>query len=119
MELADGAELTEHQVDVLSGTLAALTAELEDSVAAEAPTAPATPRGSAGGRPRPTGPRPRTAIGARAEEEETLAPDEEPQDWDEPAEEIVDEAPEDPGASAAFGSSMQPARARRSPLWGS
>ena len=27
--LADGTELTEHQVDVLSGTLAALTAELE------------------------------------------------------------------------------------------
>ena len=35
MLLADGAELTEHQIDVLSGTLAALTAELEDSVAAE------------------------------------------------------------------------------------
>jgi ribonuclease E len=34
VELADGAELTEHQVDVLSGTLAALTAELEDSEAA-------------------------------------------------------------------------------------
>ena len=35
MLLADGAELTEHQIDVLSGTLAALTAELEDAVAAE------------------------------------------------------------------------------------
>jgi hypothetical protein len=29
--LADGAELTEHQVDVLSGTLAALTTEVENS----------------------------------------------------------------------------------------
>src|SRR5947207_14129474 len=29
--LPDGAELTEHQVDVLSGTLAALTAEVESS----------------------------------------------------------------------------------------
>ena len=32
VKLADDAELTEHQVDVLSGTLAALTAELEESV---------------------------------------------------------------------------------------
>jgi superfamily II DNA or RNA helicase len=37
-----------------------------------------------------------------AEEDEALAPDEEPQDWDEPTEEAVAEAPEDPGASRRF-----------------
>jgi superfamily II DNA or RNA helicase len=108
IELADGAELTEHQVDVLSGTLAALTAELEDSVAAESPNGDPTvaavdveelsadeagPNGAEatnGGREPSAG------------EDEALAPDEEPQDWEEPAEEIVDEAPEDPGASRRF-----------------
>src|SRR5919204_1454882 len=33
VRLADDAELSEHQVDALSGTLAALTAELEDATA--------------------------------------------------------------------------------------
>ena len=107
--LADGAELTEHQVDVLSGTLAALTAELEDSVAEEdsngrdgvsasgdaAPAPPGEP--AANGAEAPNG-----AGEAIADEDEALAPDEEPQDWEEPAEEIVPEAPEDPGASRRF-----------------
>ena len=106
--LADGAELTEHQVDVLSGTLAALTTEIESS-------APDSGNGA--------GP-PETELadddatpavaeledngdgnGAEevAEEDETLAPDEEePQDWEEPAAEMVAEAPEDPGASRRF-----------------
>jgi superfamily II DNA or RNA helicase len=104
VELADGAELTEHQVDVLSGTLAALTAELEDSVAAEQtngagaadPVRRAGP--AANGAEAANGDR----DGAATEEEESLAPDEEPQDWEEPAEELVDEAPEDPGASRRF-----------------
>ena len=108
--LADGTELTEHQVDVLSGTLAALTAELEDSVAAESSNGSgAAPAGVAGnGEPRSV-----AKLGdidadgangdeAIAEEDETLAPDEEPQDWEEPAEELVAEAPEDPGASRRF-----------------
>jgi ribonuclease E len=110
VELADGAELTEHQVDVLSGTLAALTAELEDAVAAESPNgADPAPGGTtangdaaqleAGGNGA------EAANGAPsdvAEEDEALAPDEEPQDWDEPTEEAVAEAPEDPGASRRF-----------------
>ena len=110
VRLADGAELTEHQVDVLSGTLAALTAELEDSVAAESwngagrssaeldsddPSPPVDAKlegdGSNG------------AAEEVAEEDETLAPDEEePQDWEEPAAGLVAEAPEDPGASRRF-----------------
>jgi superfamily II DNA or RNA helicase len=109
VKLADDAELTEHQVDVLSGTLAALTAELEESVAAEdsngsdggavASGAGAPPSGEAGANGA------EAANGAReapADEDEALAPDEEPQDWEEPAEEIVSEAPEDPGASRRF-----------------
>jgi superfamily II DNA/RNA helicase len=102
VKLADGAELTEHQVDVLSGTLAALTAELEESVAGE------DSNGSGGGAARSGEPAangtesPNGAPEAPADEDETLAPDEEPQDWEEPAEEIVPEAPEDPGASRRF-----------------
>jgi superfamily II DNA or RNA helicase len=107
--LAEETELTEHQVDVLSGTLAALTAELEESVAAES-------RNGAGRSPAEDGDDPGTpvavevagddghgAAAALAEEDEALAPDEEePQDWVEPAAEMVDEAPEDPGASRRF-----------------
>ena len=111
--LADGADLTEHQVDVLSGTLAALTAELEDSVAVEssngAGRAPAEVDGDLDGddglQPVPAeleadgqnGP-----VEDIVEEDETLAPDEEPQDWEEPSADLVAEAPEDPGASRRF-----------------
>ena len=109
VELADGAELTEHQVDVLSGTLAALTAELEDSVAAEdsngieGAAAPRVADDARPGEPAANGADAANGAGeANADEDETLAPDEEPQDWEEPAEELVPEAPEDPGASRRF-----------------
>ncbi len=109
VELADGAELTEHQVDVLSGTLAALTAELEDSVAAEdsngveGAAAPSVAADARSGEPAANGADAANGAGeAIADEDETLAPDEEPQDWEEPAEELVPEAPEDPGASRRF-----------------
>jgi ribonuclease E len=108
--LADGAELTEHQRDVLSGALAALTTELEDSVAAESwngagrssaevdgddPCSPVAAELAGDGG---TG-----AADEVAEEDEALAPDEEePQDWVEPAADLVAEAPEDPGASRRF-----------------
>ncbi len=105
--LADGAELTEHQVDVLSGTLAALTAELEDSVAEEDSNGSDGVSVSGDAAQAPPGEPPangaEAANGAgEADEDEALAPDEEPQDWEEPAEEIVPEAPEDPGASRRF-----------------
>ena len=69
--------------------------------AAARPSSPATARR----RPSPSSRTTGTANGAEevAEEDETLAPDEEePQDWEEPAAEIVAEAPEDPGASRRF-----------------
>jgi superfamily II DNA or RNA helicase len=107
VRLADEAELTEHQVDVLSGTLAALIAELEDSVAAES-------WNGAGGEVELTGDGASSATlegngdgngvaEVVAEEDETLAPDEEePLDWEEPVADAVAEAPEDPGASRRF-----------------
>ena len=113
VQLADGADLTEHQVDVLSGTLAALTAELEDAVAVESWNGAGRPSsdgdgdgdGEGGGPPATTelvADGPNGAPEEVAEEDETLAPDEEPQDWEEPSADLVAEAPEDPGASRRF-----------------
>ncbi len=101
--LLDGAEFNEHQVDVLAGTLAAITAELESPEGEArrngrgngAAKAPAEGNGEAAG---PNG-------DPELDENDVLEPDEEPQDWDEPAEEdedVVAEAPEDPGASRRF-----------------
>src|SRR5581483_8749480 len=95
--LADGAELSEHQVDALSGTLAALISELEEGRSA--------PSGNGSG--------PQAPVPAALEEpsangegdDEALAADEEPRDWDEEApdaEEVIEDAPEDPGASRRF-----------------
>ena len=107
MLLADGAELTEHQVDVLSGTLAALTTEIENSAsdshngAGRSATELAGDDGTLGGTELEDN-GDRSEAAEVAEEDETLAPDEEPQDWEEPATEMVAEAPEDPGASRRF-----------------
>jgi hypothetical protein len=102
--LRDGAELNDHQVDALAGTLAAITGELESpegearrngrgNGTAKAPAEPSTPE--------PEGPNGEPELDA----DDVLEPDEEPQDWDEPVEgeaELVAEAPEDPGASRRF-----------------
>ena len=115
-KLRDGAELNPHQVDALSGTLTELMAEQQ--VAAENGVALA--------------PIDATDVAAESEADsdeeidededelasgngevdeaelpdEELAPDEEPQDWDEAAEEEAEEtvevAPEDPGAERRF-----------------
>jgi ribonuclease E len=106
--LADGAELSAHQVDALSGTLAALIAELERSNGAGAANGPTPP--TANGET----PVARTAVPAHGSEngdedleieDAPLDESEEPQDWeDEPEEdeEVVAEAPEDPGAARRF-----------------
>jgi ribonuclease E len=94
--LKDGAELNDHQIDALSGTLAALVSEIEGSGSGAngGRSGPANGEGSSGGN------------GALAtEEEETLGEDEEPQDWrdpDEEQEEASAEAVDDPGASRRF-----------------
>ena len=95
--LRDGAELSEHQVDALSGTLAAIIAELEG---------PDSGRTNGNGAPASNGAP--AANGAGGEDEESLAEDEEPQDWDEDPlsaedeEDVVLDAPDDPGASRRF-----------------
>jgi ribonuclease E len=91
--LNDGAELNDHQVDALSGTLAALVSEIEKPGS----------NGNGNGR-QANGP---AGNGAALEEEDedALAEDEEePQDWDSAEEdEDVDAAViDDPGASRRF-----------------
>jgi ribonuclease E len=93
-KLRDGAELNPHQVDALSGTLTELMAEQQ--TAAENGAEPAAAE--------PSEP---SDDGSEDEEPDELAPDEEPQDWEEaPAtdeeEEPVAEAAEDPGAERRF-----------------
>jgi ribonuclease E len=106
--LRDGAELDEHQVDALAGTLAAITAELES------PEGEAR-RGNGRGNGNGNGVKLDSDAAAEVvdgdgeveldEDEDLLAPEEEPQDWEEPTDEdaeLVAEAPEDPGASRRF-----------------
>jgi ribonuclease E len=113
-ELVDGTDLSEHQVDALAGTLAALTAELERANGTRA-----NGRGRGNGQ-RQAGDGNGTGEaknGGEAEaaatdgdgatelaEDDVLSPDEEePLDWDEAeAEEELTEAPEDPGATRRF-----------------
>jgi superfamily II DNA or RNA helicase len=93
--LNDGAELSAHQIDALAGTLAALVSEVEQAALDAAADAAASASNGQNG----------DGADATAEEDEVLAPDEEPQDWDEPGatdEELIDEAPEDPGAGRRF-----------------
>jgi len=93
-KLVDGTELSEHQVDALSGTLAVLISDVQDEDAADAVTE------TAGDTPAPAG----SANGDAADDDEALAPDEEPQDWEEDTaeEEIVAEVVDDPGAARRF-----------------
>jgi ribonuclease E len=101
-KLRDGAELNPHQVDALSGTLTELMAEQQvaangsgngdASPAAKAPPAGLEPSEGDG-----------DANGEVALEDEALGADEEPQDWELPADdETIEEAPEDPGAERRF-----------------
>jgi ribonuclease E len=102
--LADGAELSAHQVDALSGTLAALIADVQERInghpwkgngagaPAEATEEQPTPESSGNGA---------EAISVEDEEEATEA--EEAEDWTEEKDaDVVVEAPEDPGASRRF-----------------
>ncbi|MFN8111661.1 MAG: DEAD/DEAH box helicase family protein [Solirubrobacterales bacterium] len=90
--LRDGAELSEHQIDALSGTLAAVIAEIEE---------PGSNRNGNGAAAR------NAEAGANGDDDDALADDEEPQDWaDEPVadedEDVVAEAADDPYASRRF-----------------
>src|SRR3954452_12803676 len=104
--LADGAKLDPHQVDALSGTLAAMIADIQERLNGHAWTG----NGNGGAPPAAAketkdegsenGASADTAEEALEEEEEEATEEEEAEDWVEPEdEEIVEEAPEDPGAN--------------------
>jgi ribonuclease E len=93
--LADGTALTGHQVDALSGTLIALTAEIQRNGS----------NGNGNGAAPPLAPEELASPAIPGEEEidEEVEADEEPLDWDEgELEEEVAEAPEDPNAARRF-----------------
>ena len=96
-QLADGAELNPHQVDALSGTMTALTAEVENPGS----------NGSTDGAPVlidvAAEDKKQADDDAELEGDDIVDEDEEPLDWETPDEEdVIDEAPEDPGASRRF-----------------
>ncbi len=106
-KLRDGAELNPHQVDALSGTLTELMAEQQVAIAGEANGNGAVEAAEKAPAPASGGDGEDGAEGdGEAALDEELAPDEEPQDWEEaPAEdeeETIEEAPEDPGAERRF-----------------
>ncbi len=102
-KLRDGAELSPHQVDALSGTLAELMTEQQTAADVDRRNGEAAAEAEAGNGAEPT---PAAELdGDEPLEDEELAPDEEPQDWEEPEaeeEEAIEEAPEDPGAERRF-----------------
>jgi ribonuclease E len=111
-KLRDGAELNPHQVDALSGTLTELMAEQQVALDDEANGGNGN-GASATEKAPPASTKAASENGAEADAEDELedpdaelAPDEEPQDWEEAAaeddEETIEEAPEDPGAERRF-----------------
>ena len=103
--LADGAELSAHQVDALSGTLAALIADVQErlnghpwSGNGNARSAPSTTAEAEEDEQRQNG----SENGDAFEDEDEATEDEEAEDWTDEEDEDVVEAPEDPGASRRF-----------------
>jgi ribonuclease E len=101
-KLRDGAELNPHQVDALSGTLAELMGQQQVGGAAAAAENGNGEGGNGAATAEGSGP----DGAAELDDDDEVAADEEPQDWEEqPAdedEEVVEEAPEDPGAERRF-----------------
>jgi ribonuclease E len=103
-KLRDGAELSGHQIDALSGTLAELISEQERANGRGNGVAEQAALSRTGAEPPADDAAAANGEGPIAAEDE-LAPDEEPQDWvDEPDtdEQPIEEAPEDPGAERRF-----------------
>ncbi|MFL5819966.1 MAG: DEAD/DEAH box helicase [Solirubrobacteraceae bacterium] len=93
--LADGTELTGHQADALSGTLIALTAEVQRQAA----------NGNGGGLVADAVRAASPAIPGEEEIDEEVGADEEPMDWEEAeldGEVQLPEQPEDPNAARRF-----------------
>src|SRR3954466_13937953 len=107
--LADGAELDPHQVDALSGTLAAMIADIRERLNGHAWTgngngnAPAAAKDEASSENGAGADTAEEAIEEEEEEEEEATEEEEAEDWvEEEDEDVVEEAPEDPGANRPF-----------------
>jgi superfamily II DNA or RNA helicase len=107
--LADGAELSAHQVDALSGTLAALIADVQERLNGYAWTGNGNGNGNAPAVAKEEAPAANGGAETAAEtlveeeEEEEATEEEEAEDWiEEEDEEVVEEAPEDPGADRRF-----------------
>jgi ribonuclease E len=107
--LADGAELDPHQVDALSGTLAAMIADIQERLNGHGWTG--NGNGSAPAATPVKDEASENGAGADTdeevveEEEEEATEEEEAEDWDEEGEvdeDVVEEAPDDPGASRRF-----------------
>ena len=103
-KLRDGAELNPHQVDALSGTLTELIAE-QQAAASNGRRNGGLNGGAATAEPGLAA-EPASVNGdEELVDDEPLAPDEEPQDWEDEAEadeEQIEDAPEDPGAERRF-----------------
>ncbi|HET8593527.1 MAG TPA: DEAD/DEAH box helicase family protein [Solirubrobacterales bacterium] len=102
--LADGAELNAHQVDALSGTLAALITDVQERINGHPwkgnGASPAPAEADEDAEPEATG---NGAERLEDDEEEEATEAEEAEDWQgEEDEDVVAEAPEDPGASRRF-----------------
>jgi ribonuclease E len=106
--LADGAELSAHQVDALSGTLAALIADVQERINGDAWTGNGNGKAAAAAAKEAEEPEAENGTEGDGEveafeEEEEATEAEEAEDWQgEEDEEIVEEAPVDPGASRRF-----------------
>jgi ribonuclease E len=109
--LADGAELSAHQVDALSGTLAALIADVQERINGHPWTGNGNGRSSAAATVEDEGEAengsegngPADAFEEEGEEEEEATEEEEAEDWKgDEDEDVVEEAPEDPGANRRF-----------------
>src|SRR5262245_46150703 len=110
--LADGAELSAHQVDALSGTLAALIADVQERLnghpwtgigsSASPATAEAEEDEEQENGEQENGSENGEVFDDEEEDEEEATEDEEAEDWTDEEDEDVVEAPEDPGASRRF-----------------
>jgi len=113
--LADGATLDPHQLDALSGTLAALITDIQERLNGNAWTG--SSNGGANGAAALAEPIPKEDAEAEDDEEpeaeadgepevfeedEEATEEEEAEDWEEQDEEVIEEAPEDPGAARRF-----------------
>jgi ribonuclease E len=108
--LADGAELSAHQVDALSGTLAALIADVQERINGQPWSGNGNGRGASASVEAPEEQEENGSSNGEAfeeegaeEEEEEATEAEEAEDWiEEEDEDVVGEALDDPGAARRF-----------------